>query len=180
LKVPELRYTIEETAKSGNLGAEIVIQTSEQYNTFEHDVFTYNGVTITPVLIQKNQLQVIVSGDELSGARTVLLTIDPTLFDTDDLQVTFDGQPISIAESLEDAMDPNNDGSNPEYYLVVTGSDITAFVTVPHFSDHTISIQSLSQVVEAVGGITAVIMYIVIIGIVGIVYIIPIWVFKRK
>ena len=60
--------------------------------------------------------------------------------------VTYDGRVINEASSLEDVLNPNDDGSNPEYYKLTSDKEGTfLLISIPHFSEHTISIQFIME-----------------------------------
>jgi hypothetical protein len=91
-------------------------------------------------------------------ASTFIITqIDDTDFSKGNLVVQYDSieiQQLSISQLL------NPDGLDEAGYVLLDTSDgVFIAVFIPHFSEHTIIISSL---IEAVGGITAVIFYAVI------------------
>jgi hypothetical protein len=76
-----------------------------------------------------------------------------------DLYVTYDGLEINEVTDVTSFFD-NQENVEPCWLLFETpDGDKWVIVNVPHFSEHTIKI---SQIVEAVGGISVVIFYIVI------------------
>jgi hypothetical protein len=151
-------------------------------NTYSHEVFTYNGVIITPQEISKNKIMILVSGDQEGGGKTIAVTVQENMFDDEgNLLIEYDGEAIEMADNIIDIMNPNDDGLHAEYLLTVGADGVVMMLfSIPHFSEHTISITSIAQVVEALGGVTAIILYLAIIGLVALVYVVPIWVYRRK
>ncbi|MFH1101990.1 MAG: carboxypeptidase-like regulatory domain-containing protein [Methanobacteriota archaeon] len=170
LKISNTAEVIDDAITTGNFGGEITVQQQSDLS-FGNDVTIYDGVSITPVRISEKEIAIQVSGDEASLGKTIAVNIDPNGFQLGDkIEVTYDGETIDLAHNLTDVLDPNDDGSHPEYLLLIGSDSIQALVSVPHFSEHTITI---SSVIEAIGGITAVVLYIAVFALLGVVYIIP-------
>lgn len=59
----------------------------------------------------------------------------------------FDGNEIPMADNLSDVLNPDNDGLQPEYSVVYVkskcGDEFFLLISIPHFSTHTITIESL-------------------------------------
>ena len=95
------------------------------------------------------------------------------------LIVTFDGVPISMADSIEEVFEPAN--GEPVWAAMITeeekGEEVTIVVAVPHFSEHTITISSIAEVVNI---ITILLAYIAILVVVGLMIIAPIIHIDRK
>ena len=72
---------------------------------------------------------------------------------------------------------PDNDGSHPEYLIIIGSDGWQVIVSVPHFSEHTIII---SSVVEAISSTTAIVLYIAIVAILGIMYIVPFFLVRKS
>ena len=179
-QLKEIRILLDEAIKIGDVGGEIHIQ-HEGNQQFSHEVILYGSINIVPQEVTKGKITFLVSGYEKSTGKTIAMIIDEDMFDSfGNLVVTYDGEPISMADNISDILDPNDDGINAEY-LITMGQEVNEIlISVPHFSEHTITISSISEVVEAIGGVTALFLYITIIGILGILYFIPILKSKRR
>jgi len=113
----------------------------DQVNIFEHNISIYNGVEI------KN--------------------LDPS----SEILVKYDGESIDMADDITDILDPNDDGSHPEYLIVIGSDGAQLLVSIPHFSEHSITFFNLEPeqvaqyiqyaIIAAVGiiAIAAVIMF---------------------
>lgn len=140
--------TVEEAIKTGVLGGEItVVRDDKDYLT--DTVSYYNNVTIRNETLSRKQADFIVSGDHHTTGKTVKINIGQNVLSTNKLEVLFDGEPIPLADDLEDVLNPNDDGLQPEYVMVnVTaggGDEFFLLVSVPHFSEHRITLRSVIQ-----------------------------------
>jgi len=115
---------------------------------------------------------------ENETGKTIMFSLPETLFKMDWIVIKYDGIQINKANNLSDVLNSSDDGPDSEFYVIESENNaFLMFVSIPFFSEHTITIASI---VEAVGGITMVIMYIAIIAIVGILYVVPIIYFQKK
>ena len=85
-----------------------------------------------------------------------------------------------MADDFEDILNANNDGLQAEYLILTGAEGIEILVSVPHFSDHFITIETITEIVEILGGTNALLLYFAIISIVAVVYLAPIWFVQRK
>ncbi|UCH72304.1 MAG: hypothetical protein JSW62_01795, partial [Thermoplasmatales archaeon] len=86
----------------------------------------------------------LVNGNETSGGKTIVITIGMGIFNfEEDIVIEYDGESIRMADDLSDALDPNDDGSHPEYLITIGSNGAQILVSIPHFSEHSISIYSL-------------------------------------
>lgn len=97
---------------------------------------------------------------ELTEGRTVVIDVDPEVLQggTDlDLRyydIAYDNgtrhqaQVLLVqADSLQDVMDPTDDGIQPEYWVVEDADGIHVLLSVPTWSTHALSIASIGEVV---------------------------------
>jgi hypothetical protein len=49
-----------------------------------------------------------------------------------------------MADDINDVLDPNNDGSHPEYLIVLGSNGTQLLVSIPHFSEHSITFFNLT------------------------------------
>ena len=124
---------------------------SNNYYTYEDPTFemTFNKIDNTGVEVVVNS--------EISTGRIVIINVDKEVLQTtsvEQLLVSFDNTPMNPIDSLETLMEHvENQDATPSYYVLSGEQLTTLFVYVPHFSTHTISIQSLVSGVGAVSNI---------------------------
>ncbi|MHA1220902.1 MAG: carboxypeptidase regulatory-like domain-containing protein, partial [Candidatus Heimdallarchaeota archaeon] len=129
---------------SGKVGGEIAIWV-EPDNTFQHNISIYNGVEIKNLDIKKGSVSFTVSGNESGGGKTIAINIAGLLFDpSSEILVHYDGESIDMADDINDILDPNDDGSHPEYLIVIGSNGVQLLVSVPHFSEHSITFFNLA------------------------------------
>jgi len=138
-EVPNLKL-IDEAIEEGNVGGKIAIIWEEQANTFQHNISIYNGVEIKNLDIKKGSISFIVSGNETSSGKTIAINIDDSVFDpSSQIFVNYDGESIDMADDINDILDPNNDGSHPEYLISIGSNGVQILISIPHFSEHSIT-----------------------------------------
>jgi hypothetical protein len=95
------------------------------------------------VEVKGNAVVAIVSSENREG-RTVILNIDNRalpILDLRRVEVEVDGEKVPLADSYEDVLNPNDDGGQAEYLILVGGEGIQVLVSIPHFSARTITIR---------------------------------------
>ncbi|MGB1585726.1 MAG: hypothetical protein ACPHID_01610 [Thermoplasmatota archaeon] len=118
------------------------------------EVLVYDDVDIT-VDESDDGLRVVFDA-ELDAGRTFVVDVDPSRLRGPDLQLRyFDvheaGETevvFSQASSLDDILDPDDDGGQPEYWVVRDADGLQVMVSVPHWSVHAITIQSIGAFVS--------------------------------
>ena len=174
----ENRDEINKAIRDQQVGGEISIIKGAGLNPYEKQVFIYDSVTISPEDVTTNQVSLLVSGNEKTTGKTIVINLDKNVFDlSKSLDFKYDGEPLQMADDLADVLDPNNDGLHAEYLLTKGANGMQIIISIPHFSEHEITI---SSVVEAIGSITAFAIYIVIFLILGIVYIAPFFLVRKS
>ncbi|MGC9554998.1 MAG: hypothetical protein ACP5EK_06775, partial [Thermoplasmatota archaeon] len=133
---------------------------------YRTDAISYfNNVTIRNGTLSPNRAEFAVNGDHHATGKTVKINMGKDVLSSRSLQVLFDGEPIPLADDLEDVLNPDDDGLQPEYVMVnVTAGDGGEFfllVSIPHFSEHTITVESVLRNpvflgLAAVGALTVV------------------------
>ena len=124
---------------------------SNNYYTYEDPTFemTFNKIDNTGVEVVVNS--------EISTGRIVIINVDKEVLQTtsvEQLLVSFDNTPMNPIDTLQTLMEHvENQDTTPSYYVLSGEQLTTLFVYVPHFSTHTISIQSLASGVGAVSNI---------------------------
>ncbi len=141
-----------------HLAAEVAVDPSETA-----DVLTYDAVNVTVAVPRgsatpEDPIRIEVSAD-LPEGRAVAVTIDPARLRGQELQLRYfdihegrDGSRIEselvfpMADSLQDALDPTNDGGQPEYWIVRDRDGVQAILVFPHWSVHAVTIASIGEV----------------------------------
>lgn len=128
----------------GNVGSEVLIW-QKQPNIFQHEILIHNGVEIKNLDVQKGSISFVVSGNETIGGKTIAINVDTSVFDpSSQIFVNYDGEPIDMADDINDILDPNDDGSHPEYLISIGSNGIQILISIPHFSDHFITFFNLT------------------------------------
>jgi hypothetical protein len=142
--------TVENATNEGILAGEItVVKRGDEFDWVSTSY--YNNVTIGLVDSETSskKAKFVVSGDDHAPGKTIKLNVGAGVFSPQNLKVTFDGKKIPMAENIEDILDPNDDGLQPEYIIVKVSAkeedEFFLLVSVPHFSTHTIVIESIAE-----------------------------------
>ena len=115
----------------------------------DSDYYTYNDPTftmdITPV--NTNKIDVVVSS-EIPTGRIVIINIEKDVLQANSLEellVSIDAAKINKVATIDELMlKVDNKDSDGAYYVIEGEQIFTTLVYTPHFSTHTISIESLS------------------------------------
>ena len=162
----------------GGIGARIYANTGGESIEYYSD-----KLAIDLNSAEENVSFTVSAEDGTSGTIIVIRIGEGVLSDLDNITVTYDGVEIDEIIDIEEFFILEY-GSNPGWLRLLTTTGLYVLARIPHFSDHTITIssvgESVAEVVEAIGGITAVILYITIFAIVAIIYIVPILFVEKK
>ncbi len=144
-----------------HLGAEVGVDNATQIAS----VLTYDDLDVMVAVpkgaaTQEDPIRIEVSA-ELSEGRAVAVTIDPARIQGEglelryfDIHIAADGSRVEselvfpLADSLQDALDPTNDGGQPEYWIVRDRDGIQAILVFPHWSIHAVTIAGLGEVLK--------------------------------
>ncbi|MFO8133157.1 MAG: hypothetical protein R6U10_04400 [Thermoplasmatota archaeon] len=143
--------TVAGAIEAGTLGGEItVVKNGQGYKT--DAISYYANVTVTGHELSSRRAVFNVSGDSHATGKTVKINFGRGALsstDVDELQLFFDGSEMRRASSLADVLNPNDDGLQPEYLPVQVhaagGKEFFVLVSIPHFSDHQIVIQTVAD-----------------------------------
>lgn len=137
--------------------------------------YDYSGVAIELTDISSKRLSAKVSRDDEKLGSTIAITVGPEMLDiTREYAVKFDGKTISMADDIDDVLNPDDDGLHVEYILTKDANGLHILVSVPRWSEHTITVY---EVIEALTGTTAILLYVAFGVIASILFIVP--AFKR-
>ena len=160
--------SIDDAINKGDVGGEVIIE-----KNLESDLVVYNNrLSINEFNVERNRVSLRINGDENITGKTLVINVEEGVFENPDkMVVKYDGETIKIADDIDDVLNPDDDGSHPEYLITHGANGTQIVVSIPHFSEHEITIYSVAEVVELLGGITAVILYIVICAVAAIVFV---------
>jgi hypothetical protein len=159
--IQEHNYTkIEQAIKNKTVGGEITIWKDENED-YSHEILIYENLEIPGVNIEKEKISFLISGDENTTGKTIVVTVDKSIISKiDDIIIEYDKEPIKMADDINDILNPNDDGVKPEYLLSIGANSTQILISIPHFSEHQISVYSLSEIFESIAVITMIIFYI--------------------
>ena len=176
------RIQIDDAIVKGEVGCRIVI--NENNKNYVH-IYTDN-LTIKATNITDNKLSVKISGDENTTGKTIEIQVNGELFyDSENLIIEYDGEAIRMADDLDDVLNPNDDGSHPEYWIVHDVNGTHIIISIPHFSEHQITVYSapiatLGSIVAAESDImTMIALYVVICAVAAFIFVGSIGLRKR-
>lgn len=137
---------IEHAFINKTIGGEITIH---GYNKNLTDYVSYFGnVSVVPEALHRGKIVLSVSGEDKGGGRIVKINLGRDVCICRDFSLTFDGREVQRARDFTDILNPDDDGLNPEYYVLssVYGDEgIFLLVTIPHFSEHQLIIQFMAE-----------------------------------
>lgn len=176
------RMQIDNATINGKVGCRIVI--NKNIGNYVH---IYNdGLTIKATNITDNKISVKISGNDDVTGKTIEINVHGDIFyDPNNLIIEYDGEGIRMADDLKDVLNPDDDGSHPEYWIIYDANGTHILVSIPHFSEHEITVYSLAPVtsissVKAASDILLIMaVYIVICTIAAIIFVGSIGLRKR-
>ncbi|MFH1100946.1 MAG: carboxypeptidase regulatory-like domain-containing protein [Methanobacteriota archaeon] len=155
---------IQWATESGTVAASVII-TSELTKSM---IYT-NDLTLN--LLQANHsLTCTVSAPQNTTQTIIIIRLGNTedllgmpMHELDSLQVDIDGNTITQADYFEQVFPATADPLfTPRWAVVVLGQEIVIAINIIHFSEHSITIRSLPEIVEPFTGITGIFTYIFI------------------
>lgn len=139
LKNP-VRKKIENAFSNGSIGGEVFIAGKQTDNI---SYFGNISINVDKTMLEKGKIVLNVKGDDGEYGKVIKVGIAKM---HGKIVVTYDGRIINEANSIEDILNPNDDGSNPEYYRLYSDKEGTfLLISIPHFSEHKISIEFIVE-----------------------------------
>ena len=137
------RMQIDNATINEKVGCRIVI--NKNIGNYVH---IYNdGLTINATNITGNKISLKISGNEDVTGKTIEINVHGDIFyDPNNLIIEYDGEGIRMADDLKDVLNPDDDGSHPEYWIIYDANGTHILVSIPHFSEHEITVYSLAPV----------------------------------
>jgi len=164
-----MQYTISYGIQNEIVGAVIALPQEQQTQI---SIFK-PGIDIMVLPSQQpGRLTFSITGqDHLNGTVVALEIADNASFfempfsSIKDFQVIYDGVLLSPASAIEEVLS-SSPQSHASWIGVITSSHAYILLNFPEFSTHSVSIIPLQQVVESIGGFTALLIYLafIIIG----------------
>jgi hypothetical protein len=136
---------------NGTLGAEVNLAQAEN-GSVEDSTVIYDNLDVSLEEKEAGKVRFVVDG-ELETGRTVVVNAGPGLFEGEGLSITYEDiyengtteeVPIRLASTVHDVMNPNDD-STPEYLPAKGAEGWQVMVSIPHFSAHAVTIQSVTS-----------------------------------
>lgn len=142
------REAITAAIERTHVGAELSLVGRDD-GEVEHDSVSYGNVTLTTVKAERGNFTVLIDGHGFEG-RVLVFNLDGRLLGAsheDELTLRFDNETMRRADSIQDVLDPDDDGLAPEYYVVFDpqADAFQLLVSVPHYSVHVLSVGTLVQ-----------------------------------
>lgn len=137
---------IREAHERGAIGAEIRVERVAETGEDAVDVSAFGNLSAT-VAPTDGRVTIILDTPGHGEGRAVVLTLDKAALrfaDGHGLVVEFDGEPVAQADDYDDVLDPNDDAGEVEYVAIVGRESVELLVSVPSFSPHTLTVESLA------------------------------------
>lgn len=135
---------IQNAIANGKVGARIFAQKKNQTHNE-----TYSDINTTTE-VEEGKVEIIIDSTEETG-KTIVVDIDfetLNVTDTSDVVVMFDGKEINMADDYDDVLNSSDDGNESEYLIVIGSNGVQVLVSIPSFSEHTITISQISAAVS--------------------------------
>jgi hypothetical protein len=133
---------IEDALKNKVIGGEITIL---DFDINETDYVAYFGnVSCKTKKISEEKIVLTVDGDEKSGGKILKINLGKNVCVEREFKLKFDGKILSSASDFDDILNPDDDGLNPEFYILSSSypeEGTFLLVTIPHFSEHQLIIE---------------------------------------
>lgn len=136
------RQKINEAIGMSVVGAESSFVQTE--SGLREDTVSFTDVNVTTLRAEAGNLTMLIEGHGQAG-RVIVFNVDARILgakSADELDIRFNNRTMQMADDLADALDPDNDGLEPEYYVVWDPQTETfqMIVSIPHYSVHVLSI----------------------------------------
>lgn len=138
----DLTERVARAAAADRIGAVVSLARGEDGP--KEAVASFGNVSVEPEVTDRH-VRFVVDGDR-GDARVLAFTIDPALLGNAsdaDIAYAFDAAPLPSAVSIQDVLDPDDDGLEPERWTVRDEAGLQLLVSVPHYSVHTVDVRAL-------------------------------------
>lgn len=168
----ERQERIAQARADHKIGAELVVREGAEFDalqTMTGDVHTTLETIDARAGNGRADFRVTVSA-ELESGRTIVLDVDPSVLSGPQLVVRYfdvfdDGTETEViirqADDLDDILDPDDDGGQPEYWIVQDSNGIQMMASIPHWSTHALTVQGIGEVVTSPSVIAGIVLGVV-------------------
>jgi hypothetical protein len=165
-----IESTIQQGINEGTIGAVLTVSYGEETPSIEIQRYspTFN-IQLIELLQPTDIVTFTISAEEGTAGTFVAIHIGNEVLHPEDIKISYDGNSLSTIP-IGNFLHPE-ENNEPGYIILWTEGEIYVLLYVPHFSEHTITISSLTQIIEVIGGTTAVILFVVIAVIVAVVFV---------
>lgn len=111
-----------------------------------------NNIVVQTTNSSANSVNITVSATNQTGPKVILVNLNSTTIDVSSikyLHVLYDGKAITPADNVDQVLHATST-DDPHYAILITTNGAQVLISVPHFSTHTITLDSLSKVIPAV------------------------------
>ena len=111
-----------------------------------------NNIVVQTANSSANSVNITVSATNQTGPKVILVNLNSTTIDVSSikyLHVLYDGKVITPADNVDQVLYATS-ADDPHYAILITTSGAQVLISIPHFSTHTITLDSLSKVIPAI------------------------------
>lgn len=141
------RSHIEDAKTNQTIAAEIEIDNG----TIDHKSID-NNIVVQTTNSSANSVNITVSATNQTGPKVILVNLNSTTIDVSSikyLHVLYDGKVITPADNIDQVLHATS-SDDPHYSILITTNGAQVLISIPHFSTHTITLDSLSKVIPAI------------------------------
>ena len=138
---------IEDAKTNQTIAAEIEIDNG----TVDHKSID-NNIVVQTTNSSANSVNITVSATNQTGPKVILVNLNSTTIDVSSikyLHVLYDGKVITPADNVDQVLHATS-SDDPHYSILITTNGAQVLISIPHFSTHTITLDSLSKVIPAI------------------------------
>ncbi len=139
---------IDDAKSSRTIAAEVEIGNGQ----VDHKSIDNNINVNTEQNSTNDSVNITVSATNQTGPKVILVNLNSTTIDVSSikyLHVHYDGQLISPADNVDQVLNATS-SDVPHYAILITQNGAQILISIPHFSTHTITLDSLSKVIPAI------------------------------
>jgi hypothetical protein len=111
-----------------------------------------NNIVVQTLNSSANSVNISVSATNQTGPKVILVNLNSTTIDVSSiryLHVLYDGKVITPADNVDQVIHATS-SDDPHYAILITTNGAQVLISIPHFSTHTITLDSLSKVIPAI------------------------------
>lgn len=167
-----VEYAIQEKITQGVINARVDVNPNGSTVSYYVD-----DIKVDTASYQQTLSFTVSAPDNTTGTVLVVRIGEGVLADLDNLRITYDDETISETTDVTVFFDLQHN-QNPGWLRFSTTTGVYLFIRIPHFSEHTIIIESLQLFWS---GIMAVVLFITFIGVASTIFAVPVYhLFFRK